>query len=133
MVFLIGFLIHLRHMHHTVSSICTMFLSRFQTRCKHPIYSYQNVRARLSFSYLFLLYPLVITLQDWSVNHVRNLKCQPCMEAAQLRLLLLLNTTKSPLEALAGLIAIATGSLSTYSWRFNRDTLAMLIGSFFYP
>ncbi|MFZ0221613.1 MAG: hypothetical protein WAM42_07955, partial [Candidatus Nitrosopolaris sp.] len=32
----------------------------------------------------FLLYPLVITLQDWSVNHVRNLKCQPCMEAAQL-------------------------------------------------
>ncbi|MFY9871710.1 MAG: hypothetical protein WAK17_18510, partial [Candidatus Nitrosopolaris sp.] len=21
---------------------------------------------------------------DWSVNHVRNLKCQPCMEAAQL-------------------------------------------------
>ncbi|MGB6594425.1 MAG: hypothetical protein WBE68_23240, partial [Candidatus Nitrosopolaris sp.] len=24
------------------------------------------------------------TLQDWSVNHVRNLKCQPCMEAAQL-------------------------------------------------
>ncbi|MGC2683654.1 MAG: hypothetical protein WA323_17490, partial [Candidatus Nitrosopolaris sp.] len=30
------------------------------------------------------LYPLVITLQDWSVNHVRNLKCQPCMEAAQL-------------------------------------------------
>ncbi|MGA8081219.1 MAG: hypothetical protein WB988_05100, partial [Candidatus Nitrosopolaris sp.] len=51
----------------------------------HPIYSYQNVQARLSFCTYFLLYPLVITLQDWSVNHVRNLKCQPCMEAAQLR------------------------------------------------
>ena len=25
-----------------------------------------------------------ITLQDWSVNYVRKLKCQPCMEAAQL-------------------------------------------------
>ena len=84
MVFLIGFLIHLRHIHHTVSSICTMFLSRFQTRCKHPIYSYPNVQARLSFCTYFLLYPLVITLQDWSVNHVRKLKCQPCMEAAQL-------------------------------------------------
>jgi hypothetical protein len=22
--------------------------------------------------------------QDWSVNYVRKLKCQPCMEAAQL-------------------------------------------------
>ncbi|MGA8085049.1 MAG: hypothetical protein WB988_24610, partial [Candidatus Nitrosopolaris sp.] len=42
------------------------------------------VQARLSFCTYFLLYPLVITLQDWSVNHVRNLKCQPCMEAAQL-------------------------------------------------
>ncbi|MFZ0224004.1 MAG: hypothetical protein WAM42_20170, partial [Candidatus Nitrosopolaris sp.] len=41
-----------------------------------------NVQARLSFCTYFLLYPLVITLQDWSVNHVRNLKCQPCMEAA---------------------------------------------------
>ncbi|MGA8083541.1 MAG: transposase, partial [Candidatus Nitrosopolaris sp.] len=41
------------------------------------------VQARLSFCTYFLLYPLVITLQDWSVNHVRNLKCQPCMEAAQ--------------------------------------------------
>jgi hypothetical protein len=28
--------------------------------------------------------PLVITLQDWSVNYVRKLKCQPSMEAAQL-------------------------------------------------
>ncbi|MGB6530847.1 MAG: hypothetical protein WBF33_22300, partial [Candidatus Nitrosopolaris sp.] len=45
-----------------------------------------NVQARLSFCTYFLLYPLVITLQDWSVNHVRNLKCQPCMEAAQLQL-----------------------------------------------
>ncbi|MGB6529893.1 MAG: hypothetical protein WBF33_17445, partial [Candidatus Nitrosopolaris sp.] len=42
------------------------------------------VQARLSFCTYFLLYPLVITLQDWSVNHVRNLKCQPCMEAAHL-------------------------------------------------
>ncbi|MDP9288004.1 MAG: hypothetical protein M3P08_07390, partial [Thermoproteota archaeon] len=32
----------------------------------------------------FLLYPFVITLQDWSVNYVRKLKCQPCVEAAQL-------------------------------------------------
>ncbi|HXX97681.1 MAG TPA: hypothetical protein VEL11_11255, partial [Candidatus Bathyarchaeia archaeon] len=48
-------------------------------------YSYPNVQARLSFCTYFLLYPLVITLQDWSVNHVRKLKCQPCMEAAQLR------------------------------------------------
>ncbi|MFY9869628.1 MAG: hypothetical protein WAK17_07915, partial [Candidatus Nitrosopolaris sp.] len=44
------------------------------------------VQARLSFCTYFLLYPLVITLQDWSVNHVRNLKCQPCMEAAHLSL-----------------------------------------------
>ncbi|MGB6529887.1 MAG: hypothetical protein WBF33_17415, partial [Candidatus Nitrosopolaris sp.] len=43
------------------------------------------VQARLSFCTYFLLYPLVITLQDWSVNHVRNLKCQPCMEAAHLK------------------------------------------------
>ncbi|MGB6527492.1 MAG: hypothetical protein WBF33_05235, partial [Candidatus Nitrosopolaris sp.] len=43
-----------------------------------------NVQARLSFCTYFLLYPLVITLQDWSVNHVRNLKCQPCMEAAHI-------------------------------------------------
>ena len=57
-------------------------LSRLQTRCKHPIYSYPNVQARLSFCTYFLLYPLVITLQDWSVNHVRKLKCQPCMEAS---------------------------------------------------
>ncbi|MFY9873666.1 MAG: hypothetical protein WAK17_28500, partial [Candidatus Nitrosopolaris sp.] len=37
---------------------------------------------QLSFCTYFLLYPLVITLQDWSVNYVRKLKCQPCMEAA---------------------------------------------------
>ena len=71
-------------MYHIVSSICTMLLSRLQTRCKHPIYSYPNVQARLSFCTYFLLYPLVITLQDWSVNHVRELNCQPCMEATQL-------------------------------------------------
>jgi hypothetical protein len=32
----------------------------------------------------YFLYPLVITLQDWSVNYVRKLKCQPSMEGAQL-------------------------------------------------
>jgi hypothetical protein len=42
-----------------------------------------NVQVQLSFCTYFLLYPLVITLQDWSVNYVRKLKCQPCMEAAQ--------------------------------------------------
>ena len=74
-------------MYHIASSTCTMLLSRLQTRCKHPIYSYPNVQARLSFCTYFLLYPLVITLQDWSVNHVRKLKCQPCMEAAQLAII----------------------------------------------
>ena len=69
-------------MYHIASSTCTMLLSRLQTRCKHPIYSYPNVQARLSFCTYFLLYPLVITLQDWSVNHVRKSKCQPCMEAS---------------------------------------------------
>ena len=77
-------LIHLCRMYHIVSSICTMFLSRLQTRCEHPIQSYLNVQAQLSFCTYFLLYPLVITLQDWSVNYVRKLKCQPCMEAARL-------------------------------------------------
>ena len=48
-----------------------------------------NVQARLSFCTYFLLYPLVITLQDWSVNHVRKLKCQPCMEAAHYALRIL--------------------------------------------
>ncbi|MGA9154241.1 MAG: hypothetical protein WBZ36_26975, partial [Candidatus Nitrosopolaris sp.] len=41
------------------------------------------VQVQLSFCTYFL-YPLVITLQDWSVNYVRKLKCQPCMEAAQI-------------------------------------------------
>jgi hypothetical protein len=53
-------------------------------RCKHQIWSHLNVQVQLSFCTYFLLYPLVITLQDWSVNYVRKLKCQPCMEAAQL-------------------------------------------------
>ncbi|MDP9289804.1 MAG: hypothetical protein M3P08_16625, partial [Thermoproteota archaeon] len=42
------------------------------------------VQVQLSFYTYFLLYPFVITLQDWSVNYVRKLKCQPCVEAAQL-------------------------------------------------
>ena len=70
-------------MYHIASSTCTMLLSRLQTRCKHLIWSHLNVQARLSFCIYFLLYPLVTTLQDWSVNYVRKLKCQPCMEAAQ--------------------------------------------------
>ena len=53
----------------------------FKNRC---IQFYLNVQVQLSFCTYFLLYPLVITLQDWSVNYVRKLKCQPCMEAAQL-------------------------------------------------
>ncbi|MGC1927631.1 MAG: hypothetical protein WA667_01540, partial [Candidatus Nitrosopolaris sp.] len=43
------------------------------------------IQVQLSFYTYFLLYPFVITLQDRSVNHVRKLKCQPCMEAAQLK------------------------------------------------
>jgi hypothetical protein len=40
---------------------------------------------------LYLLYPLLH--QDWSVNYVRKLKCQPRMEATQLvPSIVLLNT-----------------------------------------
>ena len=66
------------------TSTCTMLLSRLQTRCKHLIWSRLNVQVQLSFCTYFLLYPLVTTLQDWSVNYVRKLKCQPCTEAAHL-------------------------------------------------
>ena len=76
----------------------------------------------------FLLYPFVITLQDWSVNYVRKLKCQPCVEAAQQGIasvtsLQLLSGTKRIIELFISDLSMPNfyNSLSCRSTKFGMQ------------